>query len=170
MSTQQILALPGTLISFKDTSGDVVWTPADTALGHGRISAVWDRGTGAKPMLYRWEARVKWVATPAAGDEWRLYLVRSSASATAANTDGGLTFGDADLTSETELSTHCKYVGRVVAAAADAAKCTHGGVEIADRYVAVAGWNASATKAIGTTDADMEFTLTPLIDEIQAAS
>jgi hypothetical protein len=170
MSTQQILLLPGTPISFKDSGGDVVWTPADTPLGHGRISNVWDRGAGAKPMLYAWEARAKWVNAPAAGDEFRLYLVRSTASATAAKTDGGLTFGDADLTSETELATHCKYVGRVVAAAADAARCTHGVLEIADRYVALAGWNASLTKAMGATDADLEFILTPLVDEIQAAA
>jgi hypothetical protein len=170
MSTQKVLILPGTPISFKDSGGDVLWTPADTALGHGRISNVWDRGAGAVPMLYAWECRVKWVATPAALDAFRLYLVRSTASATPAKTDGGLTFGDADMTSETELTTHCKYLGRILAAAADAAKCTHGVVEIAERYVAVAGWNASATKAMGTTDADLEMIFTPLQDEIQAAS
>lgn len=170
MATQQVLGLPGTPISFKDAGGDVAWTPADTAAGAGRISAVWDRGAGAVPVLYTWEARVKWVATPADGDEWRLYLVRSTAAATAANTDGGLTFGDANLASETELARHCHYMGRVAAAAADAAKCTHGVIEIVDRYVAVAGFNASATKAIGTTDADMELILTPVIDDIQASA
>jgi len=170
MATQQVLGLPGTPVSFKNAGGDVLWTPADTAVAHGRISAVWDRGAGAVPVLYKWEARVKWVATPADGDEWRLYLARSSAAATAAKTDGGLTFGDADLASETELARHCHYMGRVAAAAADEAKCEHGVIEIFERYLAVAGWNASATKAIGTTDADMELILTPVIDEIQAAS
>ena len=169
MSTQQILALPGTPVTFKESGGIAAWTVKATAAGHGRMSAVGDRGVGAQPMLYKWEALVKWATAPAATDEWRLYLVRSSASASAANTDGGLTFGDADLTSETDLATHCKQIGRVVATA-DAAKCAHGVVEIVDRYVAVAGWNASATKALTNTAADTEFTLTPLIDEIQAAA
>jgi hypothetical protein len=170
MTTQAILDAFGTPIVFKDTGGTITWTPADTAVAHGRISNVCDLGASPRATLYEWEATVKWVATPAASDPWRLYIVRSSASATAALTDGGLTFGDADLTSETELSTHCLYVGRILAAAADAAKCTHGFIQIVDRYIAVAGWNASATKAIGTTDADITFTLTPVKGDIQAAA
>lgn len=170
MATQKILVLPDTPVSFKNSGGTVLWTPADTAVGHGRISSVWDRGAGAKPWLYSWECRVKWVATPADADEFRLYLVRSSVAATAAQTDGGLTFGDADLASETELDRHCKYIDTILASAADVAQCTHGLIEIAERYVAIAGWNASATKAMGTTDADFEFIFTPLIDEIQAAT
>ena len=173
MATQQILLLPGTPVSFKDSGGTVTWTPTydtGTAAGHGRISNVYDRGAGAQAQLYRWECRVKWAATPAAKDPFRLYIVRSSASATAANTDGNLTFGDADLAAETELANNCLYIGQVLAAAADESRCSHGVIELFDRYIAIAGWNGSATKAMGTTDADLEFILTPMIPDVQASA
>jgi len=170
MASQQILLLPGTAVSFKDAAGDVVWTPKDVAAGAGRISAVHDRGAGAQAELYRWECRVKWVATPAAADPFRLYIVRSSAAATPANTDGFFTFGDAGVAAETELANNCLYIGQVLAGAADVARCSHGTVMLYDRYIAVAGWNASATKAMGTTDADLEFILTPMIPDVQASA
>jgi len=170
MATQQILLLPGTAVSFKDAAGDVLWTPADVAAGAGRISAVHDRGAGAQAEMYKWECRVKWVATPAAKDPFRLYIVRSSAAATPANTDGNFTFGDAGVAAETELEGNCLYVGQVLAGAADESRCKHGMIMLYDRYIALAGWNGSATKAMGTTDADLEFILIPMIPDVQASA
>jgi hypothetical protein len=99
-----------------------------------------------------------------------LYLVTSSASADASVTDGNLTFGDATLTSENALLLNCKAIGGVVSEAADHAYCASGIVCITERYVALACWNGSGTKALTNTAGDHVCTFTPIPDDIQAAS
>jgi hypothetical protein len=171
MATQKVLTTLGTPLVFKNTGGDAVWIPADTALALGRQSAVLDL-TALHALRYEWRCTVQWVATPAAGDQFRIYLVTSSASATAALTDGGSTFGDAEVAAATEVlyQANTKLIGIVTATAADVIFCASGIIEIGARYVGVCGYNGSATKAMHATDATFHFTLTPLIDDVQAAA
>lgn len=169
MTTQLILALPQTPVTFASVGlGNVLWTPTNIALGNGRLSSVWDRGAGAVPRLYRWRCSTRWVATPAANDRFTLYLIEASAPATPALTDGGLTLGDASLTSEAELIVNCYSFGSVLATAVDKIFCRGGVILLAERYIALAGWNGSATKALSVTAADHICSFTPIPDEIQA--
>jgi hypothetical protein len=171
MATNTVLIKEGTSVVFKASGGDVVWTPQNEAAGKGRISAVWDRGVSPRPVRYKWRMQTRWAATVTAGDMLRLYLVTSNAAATAAATDGGQTFGDAELASESRLADNCVFIGSVVAStAADQNECSSGTVEIYDRYISVAMWNAAAVKALTNTAGDHVFTLTPMSDDIQASA
>ena len=172
MATNKIYADPGSTFTFEASGGDVGWTPQNTASLYGRISAVWDRGSGAKPARYKWRCTTRWVATPSYGDCLRLYLVTSSASATPAVTDGGYTFGDAQLSTENPLLADCTPIGGVAANSVDQPYCASGIVYIYDRYVAIAAFNAStvSSKALTNTAGDHYLTLTEVPDEIEAAS
>lgn len=169
MTTQQILYSPGTPTTFAPSgSGDVIWTPQSVALANGRLSSVWDRGAGHLPLPYVWRAKCRWVATPSIYDSWRLWLVTADAAADAAVTDGGLTLGDATLTSESSLLASCHALGAVVAIATDQLFVASGVVQLTSRYIAVAGWNASATKALTATAGDFSISFTPIPSTIQA--
>lgn len=169
--TNTVYAKEGTSVVFKASGGDVLWTPTSVGAGAGRLSAVWDRGASPRPVRYRWRAQTRWVATVAAGDAFRLYLATSNASATAAATDGGQTFGDAGVSVESRFIDNCQFLGAIVAStAADQNECTSGIVEIYDRYVGIMGWNGSATKALSGTAGDHLITFTPMSDDIQAAA
>lgn len=169
MTTQQILYSPGTPTTFAASgSGDVLWTPTSTALGRGRLSAVWDRGAGHLPLAYVWRAKCRWVATPSIYDSWRLWLVTADAAADASLTDGGLTLGDAELTTESELLASCRALGAVVAIASDKLFVASNVVQLSSRYIAVAGWNSSASKALSATASDFNISFTPIPPSIEA--
>ena len=168
---EQNLYESGTTVTFRGTGGgDVLWTPQNEALGKGRISAVWDRGAGAHPLRYLWRMRTRWVATAAAGDMMRLYLIQASAAADPSQTDGGFTFGDAELSSEVALYQQTQYLGLVISSGVSQVESSSGGCEIYERYVGIAMWNGSGTKALTNTVTDHIFTLTELPDEVEAAA
>lgn len=169
MTTQNVLMKRGTQLLFANTGGDAVWTPADTALAHGRLSAVLDLGV-LHARWYEWRCSMQWVDTAAAGDQLRLYLITSASSNSALSTDGSITFGDADVASETVYQTNCRLLGIITSSGAIQSEAGSGVIEIPARYIGIMGWNGSATKALHTTDATFAFTLVPLIDDIQAAS
>jgi hypothetical protein len=166
MTTNKIYATPGTATLFQASSGDVTFTLADAVdLGNGQISNQWDRGTGSLPTRYKWEATIKWVATPTLGDIVRLYLY----AAQKANTAVDLT-GDGDVTPETKFGNFA-LIGQVICTvAADQAFNSSGVIEIYGRYVNLGVWNASATKDLNATANACSITLTPMPDDVQAAA
>jgi hypothetical protein len=166
MATQKIYETPGTVVTFRGTGGTVAITPQNEALGKGRISGQWNRGAGSLPARYKWRMKTRWAATPAGGDTLRIYLVSSDGT----NPDGTLSAADAELTSETPLLNNCQFLGAVVAAGVDQVEVSSGVCMIHDRYVQIAVWNGSATKALTNTEADHVFTLTPIPDDIQAVA
>lgn len=166
MATQKIYESPGTAVTFRGTGGTVTFTPQNEGTGKGRISSAWDRGAGALPARYKWRMRTRWAATAAAGDALRVYLVTSDG----ANPDGTLSATDAELTSEASLAYNCRFLGAVFSVAADQVEVSSGVCEIHDRYVQVAAFNGSSTKALTNTETDHIFTLIPIPDDIQAPS
>lgn len=169
MTTQSILAAPGTPVVFAAAGiSNVLWTPQNEGAGKGRIAAVWDRGAGHVPVPYHWRATCRWVATPAANDTLRLWLVTASALADPTNTDGTFTLGDAELTSENELLANCRWFGTIVATAVDKLFVASGVVHLVSRYISLAGWNSSATKALTNTATDFSVTFIPLPYAIEA--
>ena len=171
MATNKIYYTPGTIVTFRGAGGgDILWTMQNEGTGKGRISNVWDRGEGSLPARYLWRCTTRWVATPTLGDCLRLYLVTAAAAADATLTDGGLTIGDAELTVEDPLFLNCQPLGGVTAQAIDKSYSSQGIVAIYNRYVALASWNASGTKAMTNTVTDHVVTFTPIPDDIQAAT
>jgi hypothetical protein len=123
------------------------------------------------PVLYRWRMQTRWVATVAANDALRIYIIQAAATATPGLTDGGLTFGDAGVAAETILRAQGTCIGSVIAGvAADKNESMSGLVELWDEFIGVACWNASATKALSATAADHILTLTPEVPDLQAAA
>lgn len=169
MTTQLILAAPQAAVTFGAPGvGTIAWTPQNEGTAKGRISAVWDRGAGDLPRWYRWRCSARWVATPAANDRFSLWLITADAIATPSLTDGNLTFGDAELTTETELIANCLPFGCVLATATDRLFVSSGVLSLESRYIGIAGWNGSATKALTNTATDFLFSLTPVPDSLQA--
>jgi hypothetical protein len=165
MATQKIYETPGTTATFRGNGGTITLTPQSEGAGKGRVSNPWDRGAGAQPARYKWRMRTRWVATPASGDSLRIYLVTSDG----ANPDGTLSSSDAELTSETPLANNCQFIGAIVSAGVDQVEVSSGVCLIHDRYVQVAVWNGSATKALSNTESDHIVTLIPIPDDVQAA-
>lgn len=148
-----------------------VWTPQNEGTGKGRISAIWDRGAGDLPFTYQYNASTRWAATPAAGDQLRLYLLSSLASATAALTDGAFAPGDAEITTEVALANNCRYQLRgPVASAVDQLYLRSGTQTILPRYLVLGAWNGSATKALTNTASDHWVMFRPTADAIQPPS
>ena len=166
MATQKVYETPGSTVSFRGNSGTITLTPQNEGAGKGRISNQWDRGAGAQPARYKWRMRTRWAATAVSGESLRIYLVTSDG----ANPDGTLSAADAELTSETPLLNNCQFIGAVVSAGVSQVEVSSGVCLIHDRYVQVAVWNGSAAKSLTNTETDHIFTLTPIPDDIQAAS
>jgi hypothetical protein len=169
MATNKILITQGTPIVFRESGGDVVWTPKAVAQVNGRISAVCDL-TASHSRLYRWRLQTRWEATATAGEMMRIYLITSNASATAGLTDGGYAFGDATITAEQVLLNNAKFLGAVISNGVDQLECASGDVEIYERYVAVVVWNASAAKDFLNDAGSHVFSLTPWVDDLQASA
>lgn len=162
----QILAVPGTPITFEDSGGDIALTLASLANGAGRISAQWDRGAGAKPIEYRWQMRYRANAAPtvAATNVVRVYLECSDDGTFVA---GGLGTADAAVSAEV-LLTLGEFLGAVEITEASTTRdfVRQGNIWIRSRYVSVAVWNATGV-ALHATAANNEFRLTPVPSEIQ---
>ncbi len=165
MSTNAIYDKQGTSVTFIDTGGDVTFTLNDTVdLGNGQCSNQWDRGAGAsRPSLYKWDAVMKWVATPTLGDAVRIYLWDSTAT-------GGDLVADGDVTPETKFG-NFRLIGQVICSvAADQAFYASGLVAIFGRYVNLGVWNASGTKDLNATASASKIVLTPFYPDVQAAA
>jgi hypothetical protein len=166
MTTSAIYDKRGTAITFTKSGGDVAFDLDDTVdLGNGECSAQWDRGTGPGPSLYKWEAYIKWVATPTLGDVCRLYIY---------DADSGNAVADliaaGDVTPETKFG-NFRLMGQVICSvAADQVFYATGLVAILGRYVNLGIWNASASKDLNATDNVSKVILTPHYDDIQAAA
>ena len=168
MTQQLLLASPGNPVLFAASGlGDILWTPQATAVAHGRLSNCWDRGVGPLPIRHRWMACCRWAATPAANDRWSLYLVTGNSPDSVGMIDAAFSPGDADLSSENELTANALGIGTVLATAVDKLFVASGLVELYSRFVTIAGWNGSATKALTNTAADFYLRLDPLPPALQ---
>jgi hypothetical protein len=165
MTTQAIYDKHGGITTFKDANGSVLFTLKDAVdLGNGQVSNVFDSGESPQPRLYRWNARIKWVATPALGDIVRIYGFSSPVSGEADVS------GDGDVTPESKFGNFV-LLGQVVCTVANDQYFYGAGVVfLPDRYIVLGVWNASATKDLNATSEACVISLTPLYPDIQAAS
>jgi hypothetical protein len=161
MTTNKIYESPGTSKTFQDSGGDVTFAMAGIALGAGQASAQLDLTAASKPGLYKWEFTCRWVATPTLGDVVRLYAFMGTG--TSVDISAGA------VTPETKLY-NFQFLGQVVCSvAADQAFYANGLVFLEGQYLVLAIWNASATKALGTSN-QCSIKLIPYYPDIQAAA
>lgn len=163
---QKIYTDPETAITFATSGGTVTITLTSLANAAGRLSAQWDRGAGAQPAWYRWQARFRANVAPAIGAILAVYLVTGDDGT---YLDGDFGTADAAISALTDLA-NARMLGVVVADAASTTKdfVASGLCLIRSRYVSVAVWNALG-QALNATAGDHEVRLTPVPDEIQAA-
>lgn len=153
----------------------VAWTPQNEAAGKGRISNACSlkiAGQNSLPSRYRFRASARWAATPTANDSARYYVVRSSDGVTAALTDGAMAIGDAEISSEANLSANAMQLPNAViaATATDQLWGTSGIVEIFSPYIAIAAWNGAASKAFTNTASDHWLMLWPIPPCVEPAA
>src|SRR6185436_16746732 len=100
MSVSSIFLSEGTQKVFKNSGGDVVWTPKNISNGNGRISAVLDLGAAPRRFEFGWGLLSKFQSATA-GNAIRMYVVQLETNATTyQDGGGGLGTSDATLTSE----------------------------------------------------------------------
>src|SRR4030095_8850508 len=97
MPTSKVYYNPETTVSFKSSGGDAVFTPTSVAAAAGRISAVFDRGSGARAPLFRWQGRFRSAVGPTIGGVVRVYLVTGQDGSFE---DAAFAAGDAAVSSE----------------------------------------------------------------------
>ena len=169
MSTQAVLELRGTSVTFTNTGGDKLLNAKNLAAAAGRLSAFLDLGSSAKPGWYEVRAKTGWTANPAVADRMQVALFESDGT----NQDAGVAYhadNDAALTLA-QINAASTVCVPVQAHTADAdAKGSKTVVWLTSRYVAVGVYNASATGTLLNTDGATAIILTPVYPEIQAAA
>ena len=152
-----------TALTFKDSGGDAVITLQNLGKGAGRISAVYDRGAGSKPRLYKWRAVVQFETAPVVGEQVEIMLSESDGTLA----DGVVGAADAALTSGQKLN--LQTIGIVRAQTTDTATnfIASGMCLINDRYFSVGVWNGSAGDNLEDTANVSQVVFTPMPDEIQ---
>lgn len=164
MATSQILHTPGTTRTFAGSGGDTTFTPKNISGGAGRVSAQWDRGSGAQPGLYRWFAKTKSGSTYTIGRAVQIYLGQAK---DATDIPGRLGTTDAALAA-TDNVRNLTYAGQIVAdiTTSSTALVSSGLVFIYARYVTVV-WLNDLGVTLTNTDGDHELILQPLPPETQ---
>ena len=164
MATNKVYYIPGTSKTFKNTGGDYVLDMKNVSTNTGRVSGQWDRGTGALPALYKWELINKFGSSVTIGNSCRLFMYAYENGSTLADIAA-----DTDLTAETQLY-NFKQIGQLIASSNTVGPFNASDVvAIYGRYVNFGWWNASGQTS-DNVDGTSYLVLTPVPDEIQAAS
>ena len=155
----------GTAKTFKETGGDVLFTPKNIATGAGRLSDRCDLGAWPAPRLFRWFAETKPVATPTVGNKLDIYYAGWDAD-TPASPVGGVGAADAAFNTSNDLL-NLRWLGSVICSNASSAVFQAGGlVLIPYRYVSIVWWNGFGA-TLTNTAGDHFFRITPFIAEQQ---
>lgn len=164
-----IYTLPETAIVFTESGGDAVFTPKNVANAAGRVSAQYDRGSGAKAMLYRVEAQFKVQSNITPGTVNILTEVYiATAHVVSTDVDSGLGVSDAALSTRNQLL-NARLIGTVVPTGTAAGAGPFNAsftVEILARYISVALWNATG-QTFTNVNGDNYVKLVPMPDQIQ---
>ena len=168
MASQKVYATAGTAATFKDSGGTAAMTLQNLANGVGRISAQWDRGSGASlPIRHRVRCVFPFQATHTVvvGTYVEVYLATSDGT----NIDGTVGTADAGLTAV--QCNNLRLIGLVIVdvVAADTKITATFTVDLYERYVSVGVFNNTADHLQDDANA-ASITITPYPDDIQAAA
>lgn len=157
---------PETAVVFAPSGGDVTFTPTSVADGNARVSAQYDRGTGAKPGLYRWFAKSKTSGAVTAGKQAVIYLAQAQ---DATDIPGRIGTADASITSA--ATDRVRNLGAPVGVInADTtttdALVASGVCFIYSRYISLV-WLNQLGVGFSATDGDHEFELQAIPPESQ---
>lgn len=161
----EVLVKPGTAITFKDSGGTAAITLQNLGFGAGRVSAAYDKGTGAQEAWFHVHAVVQFETAPIAGEVVEVYIINHDGT----NVPGSLGIADAAVTVANKRNNihSALVVISAEAATADLNYEANGLAYCPMRYISVMVWNASAGDNLQNTANINIVTLTPLVDEIQ---
>jgi hypothetical protein len=163
MTTSKIYYNPESAITFRSATGSALFTMKAIGAGAGRISTIYDRGTGAKPARAKIECMMKYSTNGAIGAVTRLYMYAAENAVT--RIDNGSV--DTAIATETLISSNLALIGQntVNVVGVGPFYSSHI-VEVYGRYVSFAMWNATAVITDGT-DNTSDIVLTFMPDESQ---
>lgn len=166
MAASKLYYNPETKLTFKSSGGDVLFTPTSIADQTLRVSDQLDRGSGAKPGLYRWRAKTRVQATVVAGRQVRIYLVQTD---DATDIPGRIGASDASFTSAADqtrnLGAPIGYIAADSTSTSDDFIAT-GVCFLFARFVSL-GWFNDQGAALNATGSNHYFELTPIPPEAQ---
>lgn len=161
MATSKQYVNPESAITFKASGGTYTFSPASVANGAGRQSAQWNRGSGAQPADYIWQAKTKAGAALAVGASMEILLGFAHSDATII--DGNLGQSDAAFSSS-DKKRNLLTIGQFAADSTSngEVQITSGRIRIEFQYVTVVWWNAFGQTLSATgTDHWIEFIPVP---------
>lgn len=166
----KIYTLVEELITFQDSGGSAVITLQNLAFGAGRLSARYDRGTGAKPGWARLWAVVQFETAAVVGETVEIYVVPWSSHGTPLSA-GGLGTADAALTSDQRRNLN-NFIPNLLLIVDKTSTATNIVAQapliyIPGRYVSVAVWNASAGDNLENTANANQISLEFVPQEVQ---
>lgn len=149
-----------------EAGADVALSMEGVSNGAGRVSAQIDWGAAPRPDWYEWSCEVQFQATPTQGAGLELY-VAGAPDADSTQIDGDIGSTDAAL-GDVDMRRNIKMIGFVVSEnAAASEKCVASGVfRFTQRYMSIAGYNASGA-TVNATDSNFRFDIVPVYSQGQ---
>lgn len=165
MAASKIYYNPETAVVFKSSGGDITFTPQNIASGDARVSAQWDRGSGAQPGLYRWFAKTNSGSAYTIGRSVQVFLAQAK---DATDLPSNVGTSDASISSAIDRTRPLDMIGSIIApvTTASTALIQSGICFLAARYVSLLWFNDLGV-TLTNTAGDHEFTLQPLTPENQ---
>jgi len=132
---------PESSILFADSAQTpaATWTLSALASGAGRISARYDRGTGAHSAFYKWRCWAALTGTNVVGATVEYYIATGDGT----HVDGEIGTADASLATDKRRNLTLLGILSVDQTTTNVAMTTSGLVYIPDRYVSLGVWNAT---------------------------
>ena len=155
---------PGTAKVFGDSAQtpDVTWTLSALASGAGRISARFDKGSGAQPALWELKCRLQLTGTNVVGASVEFYISPSDGT----NPDGEIGTADAALTTDKRRDLTLAGVLVVDQTTTNTTMTRSFQVYVPNRYFSLGVWNAT-TLPFKTDTAVHRCTATPMVPQMQ---
>ncbi len=155
----------GTILTWKDSTGDYAFTLKNLAAGAGRQGAIHDFGVGARSREFEWRLALTagFETQPVVGEFLGIYV--KTGTGTSADNDDGT--GDIAVSAEDKLS-NLDRIGtlKVDEAIVDIPMAKSGFIWLPNRYFMPLVWNFAADNLQDTTNTSI-FTLTPVPFEVQ---
>lgn len=166
MATSKVYYNPETKITFKGSGGDVTLTFASAADGSLSVSDQYDRGSGAKPGLYRWRIQTQINASGTVGRQCRIYLIQTN---DATDLPGRVGTTDTEIATAADRTRNLGAPIGVVTCDVTTANVDFiatGTCFVYDRYISVGIYNDTGV-ALHATEGNHYFELTPIPPESQ---
>jgi hypothetical protein len=158
----KIYVAPETPVNFLPQGGEVAFPVNGLLYGSGYLSDRLDLGSGSRPYLFEWRAKVTTEGGATVGDAVEIYLATSDG----ATTDGNFSAA-AQVVTTPDSRRNLRYVGAVVAehGGVSGVFCGAGLTQVRARHVQV-GWFNYMAAQLSTQSGAFAMSLTPVPEAV----